>query len=422
MVTLPKIRLRRQLRQLGPGLITGAADDDPSGIATYSQAGAQFGYSMLWTVVLTWPLMAAIQIVSARIGYVTRRGLAANIRESFPRPVLLAVVGMLLLANTLNLAADIAAMAEALRLLVGGSAHVYAVSFGLLCLVMQVFLPYKRYVSWLKWLTLALLAYVAVAFMLKLDWWQVMGQVFRPQLPKGVQGRDVLLMVVAVFGTTISPYLFFWQAAQEMEDLSDAGPHTPRSVRHHLRRIKIDTFVGMSFSNLVAFFIILSTAATLHVAGITDIQSSAQAAEALRPLAGEFTFFLFSLGIIGTGLLAVPVLAGSAGYAVAEAVGWPGTLSARLDRGEGYGFYAVIAAATVGGVILCFTPMDPIKELFWSAVLNGVIAVPIMVVMMLLASRRSTMGEHIIGGRLRWFGWIATLVMAATVAAMLLTL
>ena len=421
MVNLPRVRLRQKLRQLGPGLITGAADDDPSGIATYSQAGAQFGYGMLWTVVVTLPLMAAIQIVSARIGYVTRRGLAANIRSSFPRPVLLAVVGMLVLANTFNLAADIAAMAEALRLLVGGSAHVYAVSFGLLCLVMQVFLPYKTYVGWLKWLTLALLAYVAVAFMLRLDWWPVLVAVVHPTMPQGVSGRDVLLMVVAVFGTTISHYLFFWQAAQEMEDVGDSAPHSPRTVRHHLRRIKADTIVGMTFSNLVAFFIILSTAATLHVAGITNIESSAQAAEALRPIAGEFTFLLFSLGIIGTGLLAVPVLAGSAGYAVAEAAGWCGSLSARLDHGEGRGFYGVIAAATVGGVILCFTPMDPVKELFWSAVINGVIAVPIMVVMMLIASRSASMGANVIGPRLRVMGWLATVAMAATVLAMLVT-
>ena len=411
--------LKLRLRLLGPGLITGAADDDPSGIATYSQAGAQFGFSMLWTVVFTLPLMAAIQIVSARIGYVTRRGLAANIRESFPRWVLFTVVGMLLVANTLNVAADIAAMAEALRLLVGGSAHVYAVTFGLLCLVLQVFLPYKTYVSWLKWLTLALLSYVAVVFTVQLDWWQVVREVFRPQL---AFDHDMLLMVVAVFGTTISPYLFFWQAAQEMEDTNDSPPHTRKDVRRHLRRIKADTIVGMTFSNLIAFFIILSTAATLHAAGVTNIQTSAQAAEALRPLAGEFTYLLFSLGIIGTGLLAVPVLAGSAGYAVAEAAGWPGTLSARLDRGEGRGFYGVIAAATVGGVILCFTPFDPVKELFWSAVLNGVIAVPIMAVMMLLASQRGTMGDDAIGPRLRALGWIATGVMAATVVAMLATI
>jgi NRAMP (natural resistance-associated macrophage protein)-like metal ion transporter len=419
MKAIRKFGLQRGLRQLGPGLITGAADDDPSGIATYSQAGAQFGFSMLWTVVVTLPLMVAIQIVSARIGYVTRRGLAANIKASFPRAVLLAVVGMLLGANTLNVAADIAAMAAALRLLVGGSAHVYAVTFGLLCLVLQVFLPYKTYVRWLKWLTLALLSYVAVAFTVHLDWWRVFSEVFRPRL---AFDHDMLLMVVAVFGTTISPYLFFWQAAQEMEDTTDGAPHSTRDMRRHLRRIKADTIIGMTFSNLIAFFIILSTAATLHAAGITDIQTSAQAAEALRPLAGDFTFVLFSLGIIGTGMLAVPVLAGSAGYAVAEAAGWSGSLSARLDRGEGRGFYGVIAAATVGGVILCFMPMDPVRALFWSAVLNGVIAVPIMAVMMVLASRAGTMGVNVIGMRLRWLGWIATAVMAATVVAMFTTI
>ncbi len=417
-----KLRLRQRARQLGPGLITGAADDDPSGIATYSQAGAQFGFAMLWTVVFTLPLMAAIQIVSARIGYVTRRGLTANMKAAFPRPVVLSVVAMLLLANTLNIAADIAAMAEALRLLVGGSAHVYAMTFGLACLVLQVFLPYQLYVRWLKWLTLALLAYVAVAFLLKLDWWQVLAQIVKPQFPPGVAGHDVLLMVVAVFGTTISPYLFFWQAAQEVEEVGPGAPHTPSKVRHHLRRIKFDTVAGMTFSNTIAFFIILSTAATLHAAGLTDIQTSAQAAEALRPLAGDFAFLLFGLGIIGTGMLAVPVLAGSAAYAVAEVAGWPGSLSLRLDKDEGHGFYGVIAAATLGGVILCFTPMDPVRELFWSAVLNGVIAVPIMVVMMLLASRPAIMGIHVIGKRLRWLGWLATAVMALTVLAMLCTI
>jgi NRAMP (natural resistance-associated macrophage protein)-like metal ion transporter len=411
--------LKRGLRQLGPGLITGAADDDPSGIATYSQAGAQFGYSMLWTVVFTLPLMVAIQLISARIGYVTRQGLAANIKAGFPPGVLLSVVGMLLVANTLNVAADLAAMAEALRLLVGGSAHVYAVIFGLLCLMLQVFLPYKTYVRWLKWLTLALLSYVAVVFTVHLDWWTVAGEVLRPQI---AFNHDMLLMMVAISGTTISPYLFFWQAAQEMEDTSDSASHSPQDVRHHLLRIKVDTVAGMTFSNLIAFFIILSTAATLHAGGITDIQTSAQAAEALRPAAGEFTFLLFSLGIIGTGMLAVPVLAGSAGYAVAEAAGWPGSLNARPDRGEGHAFYGVISAAMVGGVILCFTPMDPVKELFWSAVLNGVIAVPIMAVMMLLASRSRMMGEHVIGVRLRWFGWLTTAVMATTLVAMLMTI
>lgn len=408
-----KTDVRSTLGLLGPGLITGAADDDPSGIATYSQAGAQFGYSMLWTVVFTLPLMVAIQVISARIGYVTRQGLAANIKSSFPRWVLLAVVGMLLVANTLNIAADIAAMAEALRLLVGGSAHVYAVSFGLLCLVLQVFLPYQTYVRWLKWLTLALLAYVAVVFTLKVDWAQVTRELFLPRL---VADHDTLLMVVAIFGTTISPYLFFWQASQEMEG-SRSGKRAASVLLSELRRIKVDTIVGMTFSNLIAFFIILSTAATLHAAGVTNIQTSAQAAEALRPLAGDLTFLFFSLGIIGTGLLAVPVLAGSAAYAVAEAAGWQGSLSLRLEGNEGRGFYAVIAAATLGGVILCFTPTDPVKELFWSAVLNGVIAVPIMAVMMMLATRPKTMGTSVIGPYLRWLGWITTTVMALTVVA-----
>lgn len=415
MKTIQKFA-RRGLKQLGPGLITGAADDDPSGIATYSQAGAQFGFAMLWTVVFTLPLMAAIQIISARIGYVTRRGLTANVRDAFPRWVLFGIVGSLLVANTLNLAADIAAMAEALRLLLGGSAHVYAMTFGLLSLVLQVFLPYASHVRWLKWLTLALLAYVAVVFTVRLDWRTVLDAALVPHL---AFNHDTLLMVVALFGTTISPYLFFWQAAQEMEDTRDGPPHSADDVRRHLRRIKLDTIVGMTFSNLIAFFVILSTAATLHQAGVTNIQSSAQAAEALRPLAGDFTFLLFSLGIIGTGMLAVPVLAGSAGYAVAEAAGWQGTLSARLDKGEGRGFYGVIAAATFGGIVLCFTPADPMKELFWSAVINGVIAVPIMAVMMLLASRRRPMGEYVISVRLRWLGWLATGAMATTVLATL---
>ncbi|MBZ8138700.1 iron transporter [Rubrivivax gelatinosus] len=408
-------RLRDGARRLGPGLITGAADDDPSGIATYSQAGAQFGYSMLWSVVFTLPLMAAIQIVSARIGYVTGQGLAANIKSSFSRPVLLAVVGLLLAANTLNIAADIAAMAEALRLVLGGSAHVYALTFGLASLAMQVFLPYRSTVRWLKWLTLALLAYVAVLFTLHLDWRQVLERTLDPHLPLT---RDMLLTVVAVLGTTISPYLFFWQASQEVED---RGPvvHGPAEVRHHLRRIKWDTNIGMAFSNLIAFFVMLTTAATLHQAGVMQIETSAQAALALRPLAGDQAFLLFALGIIGTGMLAVPVLAGSAAYAVAESAGWRGSLDLQLARGEGRGFYAVIAAATLGGVALCFTPADPVKELFWSAVINGVVAVPVMAVMMLLATRTSVMGANVIGKPLRRLGWAATAVMALAVLALL---
>jgi NRAMP (natural resistance-associated macrophage protein)-like metal ion transporter len=411
-----------RFNQLGPGLITGAADDDPSGIATYSQAGAQFGYAMLWTVVLTLPLMAAIQLISARIGYVTRRGLAWNIKASFPRPVVLLIVSMLLIANGLNVAADIAAMAQALKLLIGGPAHLYAVGFGALCLGLQIMLPYRVYVRWLKWLTLALLAYVGVVFSVRIDWWQLAHDLVWPPLSAS---HAVLVTIVAVFGTTISPYLFFWQAAQEMEDelvrdadSTEPGALSPAGVASHLRRIRTDTIVGMSFSNLIAFFIMLSTGATLHVAGITTIETSAQAAEALRPLAGELTFLLFSLGIIGTGLLAVPVLAGSAAYAVAEAAGWRGSLDLRLDKGEGFGFYGVLTAATAGGVALCFTPIDPVRALFWSAVINGVIAVPIMSVMMIIAARPQTMGEHVISGTLKWLGWVSTAVMGLTVAAM----
>jgi NRAMP (natural resistance-associated macrophage protein)-like metal ion transporter len=419
-----KLRLRSRARQLGPGLITGAADDDPSGIATYSQAGAQFGYAMLWTVVFTLPLMAAIQIVSARIGYVTRRGLTANMKGAFPRPVVLLVVMMLLLANTLNIAADIAAMAEALRLLVGGSAHIYAVTFGLACLVLQVFLPFQLYVRWLKWLTLALLAYVAVAFMLKLDWWQVMAQVVQPRFPAGVSGHDLLLMVVAVFGTTISPYLFFWQAAQEVEDnhrrpQAQALRQHPEYAAEHLSRIKADTMVGMTFSNVIALCIVVATAVTLNTQGITSIQTSSQAAEALRPVAGEFAFAIFALGIIGTGLLAVPVLAGSAAYAVSELYGW----KAGLSRGfhEARGFYLIIMAATGIGTVVGYLEVDPIQSLVWSAIVNGVISVPIMAVLMWIGQSQRLMGDHTITPRHRFFGWAATGLMAVAVVVMLAT-
>ena len=407
-------RLKVSLRQLGPGLITGAADDDPSGIATYSQAGAQYGLGMLWTVVITLPLMAAIQLVSARIGYVTGVGLAANIRQHYPRWLLRACVALLLGANILNIGADLAAMAEALRLLVGGSAHVYAVTFGLLSLVLQVFLPYERYVRWLKWLTLTLFAYVAVVLSVRIDWLAVAQAVVWPKLPSG---KEVFITLVAVLGTTISPYLFFWQAAQEVED-KRFRPHTADEVQGELRRIRNDTLVGMAFSNGIAFCIMLSTAVTLFTAGVHDIQTSAQAAEALRPVAGDFAYLLFSLGIIGTGMLAVPVLAGSAAYAVADAAGWHGSLGLNLRRGEGRGFYGVIVAATLVGVVLCFPPTDPVKELFWSAVINGVVAVPIMAVLMSMATNPKVMGPHVIGRRVRWLGWAATALMGVTVLGM----
>jgi NRAMP (natural resistance-associated macrophage protein)-like metal ion transporter len=412
------MRVGKLWRTLGPGLITGAADDDPSGIATYSQAGAQFGYKLGWTLVLTYPLMVGIQMVSARMGRVTGQGLAANIRRRFPKPVLFAIVGLLVVANTINVAADIAAMGDALELVVGGPKHGHAVVFGLATLALQVFLPYQRYVRYLKWTTLALLAYVAVLFTVSVPWLDVAFGIVWPRLR--LDGAS-LTAIVAVFGTTISPYLFFWQAAQEVEELN-ADPraralvHAPDDARAHLRRIKIDTYVGMGFSNAIALMIIVSTAATLHRAGITDIETSAQAAQALRPLAGDFAFALFALGIIGTGMIAVPVLAGSAAYAVAEAFEWKSGLDLHLL--EAREFYAIIALATIAGVALDFTPIDPIRGLFWAAVINGVIAVPIMVVMMLMADDPAVMGPFTVTRRLKMLGWLAAWTMGAAVVAM----
>ena len=419
---LKKIKDNEAIRHLGPGLITGAADDDPSGIATYSQAGAQFGFNMLWTVVFTYPLMVGIQTVSARMGRVTGLGLAANIRKVFPRPILLALVGLLMVSNTINIAADIAAMGEALRLIAGGRVHFHAIVFGFISLVLQIFMNYQSYVRFLKWLTLALLAYVAVVFTVNVPWAEVL---VRTVWPRITFDSDSITLIVAVFGTTISPYLFFWQATQEAQDVrsdpnAEALLKSPEQARSHLRRIKWDTYIGMGFSNLIAFFIILSTAATLHASGVTQIQTASQAAEALRPIAGDLTFLLFALGIIGTGMLAVPVLAGSAAYALAEAFDWQTGLDRKLF--EAKEFYAMVVLATAGGALLDFTPIDPIKALIWSAVINGFIAVPIMAVMMLLAQRPDVMGQFVVKPKLRVLGWSATIVMLVAVVAMIATM
>ena len=409
------------LEKLGPGLITGAADDDPSGIATYSQAGAQFGFNILWTVLLTYPLMVGIQMVSATIGRVSGHGLATNIRHHYPRGLLYAVVALLLVANTVNIAADVSAMGEALAILAGGPAKLYAIGFGVGSLLLQVFVPYRRYVHLLKWLTLALLAYVATAFVVHIPWAEVLWSTVLPQLS---WNAAYITTVVAVFGTTISPYLFFWQASQEVEDqLADrhARPliRAPRQAQAGLSRIRVDTVIGMGFSNLVAFFIMLTTAVTLNLHGVTDIQTSAQAAAALRPIAGDFAFALFSAGIIGTGLLAVPVLAGASAYAMAGAFGWKNSLE--LPPLAARRFYGVIALSTLAGTTLGLSSLDPIRALYWSAVINGVIAVPIMALMMLMAARVDVMGAFVIGSRLKWLGWLATLVMASAVGAMFWT-
>jgi len=396
---------------LGPGLITGAADDDPSGIATYSQAGAQFGYGLLWTVLLTLPFMAAIQIISACIGWDTHRGLTRNIARRLPAWALLGIVALLTVANTLNIAADLAAMGEGLKLIAGGPALVYASAFGIVCLVAEVLIPYHRYAGYLKYLTLVLFVYVGAALTVHIPWGQVALAMVWPSTPLT---HDVLLTVVALFGTTISPYLFFWQASQEAEEshLSWRRRHraprlTPRAFRH----IALDTVFGMVVSNTIAFFIIVTTAATLHVHGITQINTAAQAAEALRPIAGELTFALFAMGLIGTGMLAVPVLAGSAAYAVAEAFHMRGSLE--LPANRAIGFYAIVSAATLAGAALTLTNIDPIKMLFWTAVINGVVAVPIMLAMMLVAA--SSKDEPKLPLWLVVLGWLATALMAIAV-------
>ncbi len=406
------------LGKLGPGLVTGAADDDPSGIATYAQAGAQFGFGMLWTVCLTFPLMLGIQVISAKIGRVSGHGLATNIRRHYPRPLLYAIVALLLLANVINIAADVAAMGDALTLIIGGPTHLYALGFGLLSLLLQVFIPYQKYVRILKWLTLGLLAYVATVLTVQIPWGEV---ALRTVWPKMAWTAASVTMIVAVFGTTISPYLFFWQASQEVEDLqadadAQALRRTPEQAPLQFQRIKLDTAIGMGFSNLVAFFIMLTTAVTLGAQGITHIDTSAQAASALRPIAGNFAFALFSLGIIGTGLLAIPVLAGSAAYAMAGAFHWKSSLE--LAPRAAKKFYGIIATATLLGVALCFTPLNPIQALYWSAVINGVISVPIMALMMGMAARPAIMGTLTISRRLRALGWLCTAVMAVAVLAM----
>jgi len=406
--------LRRVWGALGPGLITGAADDDPSGIATYSQAGAQFGYALTWTMFLTLPFMAAIQIISACIGWQTRRGLARNIAQQLPPVVLYVLVALLVVANTINIAADLAAMGEALTLVVGGPALVFAAAFGLVGLVLEVFLPYHRYAGILKFLTLVLFVYVATAFTVHIPWGKVFAATFVPALSLD---RDYLLTIVAVFGTTISPYLFFWQASQEAEESRMSHRHRLRAHKakpdDYFSHISVDTWVGMSLSNFVAFFIIVTTAATLNAHGVTKIDTAAQAAEALRPIAGELTFFLFACGIIGTGMLAVPVLAGSAAYAVTEAFGLRGSLE--LPASRAVGFYAIVGAATLGGAALAATNIDPIAMLFWTAVINGVVAVPIMVAMMWVVSSKKGGIAIALPRWIKVLGWLAAALMALTV-------
>jgi Mn2+/Fe2+ NRAMP family transporter len=412
-------RLKRHpLSRIGPGLITGVADDDPSGIATYSQAGAQFGLNMLWTMPLAFPLMAAVQSMCAHIGRVTGKGLAANIKATFSPIVLMGVVLLLLVANILNIAADVAAMGEVAELVTGLNRHLMTAFFVFGTLLLQVFVPYHRYVFFLKWLTLSLLAYAAVLFTVHVPWGQV---ALRTVWPRLTLNSDTAAMVVAVFGTTISPYLFFWQASEEVEDMQAKPAAAPlvrdaRKAGTELRRIRWDTWSGMLYSNITAYFIILATAVTLNVAGITDINTAAQAASALRPLAGDFAYTLFALGILGVGLIGVPVLAGSAAYALSEAMDWKWGLERKAT--DARGFYGVIAVSVLAGLGIQYLPISPMKALFWSAVINGVVAVPLMVVIILLASNKSVMGAFTVSRSLIILGWIATAVMGAAALRM----
>lgn len=414
----PKIAVS-VFRKLGPGLITGAADDDPSGIATYSQAGAQFGVNMLWTLIFTFPLMAAIQVVCARIGRVTGKGLGANMREIMPKWLVTLLVALLFIANVVNIGADVAAMGDAAQLVLGFGSTGFAILFAIGSLLAQIFIPYDRYVHFLKWLTLALFSYVGVLFTVHIDWGRVVEGIVFPEL---TWNADTFTLIVAIFGTTISPYLFFWQTAEEVEDV-DLSPtakpllESPDQAPRELNRIATDTTVGMAFSNIIAFFIVLTTAVTLNQAGIKTIDTAAQAAEALKPIAGHFAFLLFSLGIIGTGLLALPVLAGSAAYAVGEIRGWRIGLEEKPKNARA--FYGVVAGGYGLGMLYLLLPIDPMKALVWSAVLNGVIAVPLMIATMLIVSSRLYLGDFVAPVILRVFGWIATVVMGVAALAMI---
>ncbi len=409
------------LQSLGPGLVTGASDDDPSGIATYSQVGAQFGYGLLWTMLFSYPLMAAIQEISAQIGRVTGRGIAGNLRRHYAPGWLYSMVGLMLIANIINLGADIGAMGDVVKLLVGGPALVYAALFAALSVALETVLPYDRYANLLKWMTLALFAYVATVFVVHVPWKHALRMTI---VPSWSWKPGYVTSVVAVLGTTISPYLFFWQAESEVE-LEHTNPterplrRNPRSAPSQLHRIRVDTYTGMAFSNLVAYFIILTAAATLWATGHTNIETSTEAAAALGPVAGPFARLLFALGIVGTGLLALPVLAGSAAYAVGEALRWPVGLNREIVQARS--FYGVIAGATLLGLGLNFVHIDPIKALFWSAVINGVVAGPIMILMMLMASSGKIMGRFTLNARQKWFGWAATVAMLAAAAGLFAT-
>ena len=412
--------LVRYFRILGPGLITGASDDDPSGIATYAVAGAALGLGMLWTAPATLPLMAAVQLICARIGLVTGHGLAGVIRARYPRSLLYAACLLLLVANVFNIAADLAGMADASQMLTGVPSLLSIPVFGALILLATVYLSYPRFARYLKWLTAVLLAYVLAAFLARPNWWHVALATFTPRL---AWDSTYITTLVGVLGTTISPYLFFWQASHEVEQEKAQGRRTLAQRRgataHELADARLDVVTGMFFSNVAMFFIMLATAVTLHPAGRTEIETARQAAEALRPLAGDLAYVLFALGLIGTGLLAIPVLAGSASFAVAEVFGWRSGLDLTPRRGRR--FYLVFAGAVAAGMLLDLAGTNPIRMLFVCAVLNGLLAPPLLFLVMLVSRNRAIIGEHANGPWLNGLGWTATAVMSLAALAFFAT-
>ena len=416
-------KVKKLLRILGPGFVTGASDDDPSGIGTYSQTGAQFGYSQLWLALFSFPFMTVVQEMCGRIGIVNGKGLARIIKKNYPKPILYALVFILFIANTVNIGADLGAMAASSQLLLGLPFMVWLLIMTVGTILLQVMIPYKTYSEYLKYLTISLLAYIITAFALKLDWTKVLLSTFIPHFS---MTQEYLMNIVAILGTTISPYLFFWQASEEVEllvkeeKLKNMSVGKPQVCQQDVKKMQLDTMAGMLFSQVVMFFIIVTTAATLNVHHITQIESPSQAALALKPIAGDFAFILFAAGIIGTGLLSVPVLAGSASYAISETLGWK--LGLYKKPWEAKAFYGVIVLSTTLGYFINFIKIPPFKMLYYTAVLNGICAPPLMVMIVLISSNKNIMGEHVSSRFSTWTGWIITILMTVAAVALLFNL
>ena len=412
-------KLKKVFSRLGPGFITGASDDDPSGIATYSQTGAQFGYTQLWTALFSFPFMTVIQEMCGRIGMVTGKGLSGVIRKHYPKPILYFSVALLLIANIVNIGADLGAMASSGQLLINLPFILWLLPITALTLSLEVFVSYKVYAKFLKYLTFSLFAYVITVFVVKQSWTQVLTATIIPNISIT---RNYLLNVIAILGTTISPYLFFWQTGEEVEEevefhkIRAMGKGVPKIRRIDIREMRYDTIIGMFFSNIVMFFIIATAASTLGVHGINNIDTASQAAQALKPIAGNFASLLFAAGILGTGLLAVPVLAGSASYAISEAFGFKEGLYRKLK--QAHGFYAVISIATVIGLLVNFTHIPPFKMLYYTAILNGLIAPPLMILILMISSNPDIMGKYTNSKFSNFFGILITAVM--TIASLAL--